>query len=73
MNTEEFVRKDILDAEMSRLQSEINSLHKRIDDTRDSLNRTITIIGLTVGLFAVLLAGLQIAIAFSPVILSAVK
>lgn len=73
MNTEEFVRKDIFDAEMSRLESEINSLHKRIDDTRDSLNRTITIIGLTVGLFAVLLAGLQIAIAFSPVILSAVK
>ena len=70
---DEFVRRDVFDAETKRLQSEIDSLHTRIDDLRDSMDKTTSTLGIAVALFAVLMAGLQVAIAFAPLIMSGVK
>ena len=70
---EEYIRKDIHDMEISRLQTLIDNQEKRIEDLKENVSRNFTILGISLGLFAVLLAGLQIAIAFAPLIMAAVK
>ena len=66
--TEEYIHKDIFDAETARLKAEIDALNKRIDDTRDAVNKGVAFLGIAVGLFAVLMAGIQIAVAIAPII-----
>ena len=70
---EEYIRKDIHDMEISRLQTLIDNQEKRIEDLKENVSRNFTILGISLGLFAVLLAGLQIAIAFAPLIMAAVN
>lgn len=53
-----------LNAKIDMLLIAIDNTNKRIDDLRDNINRTFSIFGAAIGLFAVLLAGLQIAIVF---------
>lgn len=55
-----------LEAKINMLLTAIDAANKRIDDLRDNINRTFTVFGIAIGLFAVLLAGLQIAIVFLP-------
>ena len=73
MNSEDYVRKEIFDLEISRLQSIIDNQAKRIDDLQNSFNRYTAFVGVAIGLFALLLTGVQVAIAFAPLIISAVK
>lgn len=70
---EDYVRKDVFDSEMSRLQSEINACNKRIDDAHTSFDRSLTAVSFIIGGFALLLAGIQVAIAFAPLIINALK
>lgn len=70
---EDYVRKDIHDIEISRLEAIISNQEKRINDLQEALNRNTAFIGIAIGLFAILLTGVQIAIAFAPLIMSAVK
>ena len=53
-----------LNAKIDMLLIAIDNTNKRIDDLRDNINRTFTVFGIAIGLFAVLLAGLQVAIVF---------
>lgn len=73
MNNNEYMTKETANAEITRLQSEIDNCNRRIDDIRDSFNRSNTMLGIAIGLFAILLAGLQVAIAFLPYITNALK
>lgn len=73
MNDTEYVSKETFESRILILERENTALHKRIDDLQESISRGNTIIGISLGLFAILLAGLQVAIAFAPLIISAVK
>ena len=53
-----------LNAKTDMLLIAVDAVNKRIDDLRDNVNRGFTLFGIAIGLFAVLLAGLQIAIVF---------
>ncbi len=66
MKDNDFVTKDKLDDKIDMLLIAVHAADKRIDDLRDNMNRNFTIFGIALTMFAILLAGLQIAIVFIP-------
>ena len=64
MNDKEFVTREEFEAKIDMLLIANDAANKRIDDLRDSMNRNFALFGIAASLFAVLLAGLQIAIVF---------
>ncbi len=64
MSDKDYVTREELDAKIDVLLIANDAANKRIDDLRDNMNRSFAILGIAATLFAVLLAGLQIAIVF---------
>ena len=64
MQEKDYPSREELNARIDMLLIAIDNTNKRIDDLRDNINRTFSVFGIAIGLFAVLLAGLQVAIVF---------
>lgn len=73
MDSEKFVREDVFDARISALQQQIDATNKRIDDLSNNINHNNSIMGIALTLFAIFMAGIQVAIALIPYITSAPK
>ncbi|MBQ2617100.1 MAG: hypothetical protein IJF90_09585 [Synergistaceae bacterium] len=61
--SDEFVRKDVYEAEQEHIISLIQAAEKRIDDTNDDQNRNVAIITLAITVMGIIIMGLQIFIA----------
>ena len=61
--SDEFVRKDVYDAEQDIILEEIDNLRKRLDDYKDSTTRQTNFWGIMIAIIAFLFAGMQIGIA----------
>lgn len=55
MNENDYVRKDVHEAEQDHLLDMIDALNKRIDDLKDSMNRIMTLGGIIITAVSVLL------------------
>ena len=56
MSDSEFVRKDVHDANLDTILILIDKTNERINDLKDSINRQLTIMGITIGAFQLGLA-----------------
>ena len=56
MNEKDYVRKDVYDANLDTILLLEDKTNERINDVKDSINRQLTIMGITIGAFQLGLA-----------------
>ena len=61
--SEEYVRKDVYEADQETIAGAINDLRDRIDDYKDISSRQTAFWGILIAVIAFLFAGMQIGIA----------
>lgn len=63
--SDEFVRKDVYEADQNTIVAEIASIQDRLDDYKESTTRQNNNLGIMIAIIAFIFAGMQIGIAIT--------